>query len=80
MAEEMLIVNSVVEEDPEVIHITCHCTDMKISGCGKDISNEEFASSTNDAPTCAMCLLIWNKDMFKCPWGCDCISNGDCCG
>jgi len=70
------------QDEPEIIHLVCHCTDMKIAACRKDVSKEPFgeAEDVDRLMLCPMCVLAWPQNAMKCPWGCSCTKGGSRCG
>lgn len=56
--------------DDDLEHWVCHCTSWNISGCGMDVSREEWAVDDLDE-VCPLCELAYPEGSV-CPWGCSC--------
>lgn len=60
-------------EDDELDHITCHCTDNKISFCKLDVSDVPVLLDGMEPNVCPTCVLMYELANPKCPFGCACV-------
>lgn len=45
------------QQDPDVNHYACHCTNYTIAACGEDVANEEWVHPGVDLEhDCALCV------------------------
>lgn len=59
------------EPAPRVIHWVCHCTDHRVSACGRDVTGHPWEPADTDTPACPECEEAWPVG-WTCPSGCAC--------
>lgn len=60
------------EEDDDFDHITCHCTESRISFCKLDVSDMPVLLEGMEANPCPTCVLMYELSVPYCPFGCKC--------
>lgn len=69
-----VVQTSAAEDEDDIWHFVCHCTDDRVSACGLDCS--EVGWVEGDEEPCPLCALAWPDDAPTCPWGCACEECG----
>ncbi|MEP7738562.1 hypothetical protein ABKW28_12970 [Nocardioides sp. 31GB23] len=70
-AEAALVTDIQEPDEPSVVHWVCHCTDQRVSACGRDVSGRPFEPAGTDTPDCPACAEAWPAE-WTCPSGCAC--------
>ena len=65
---------SASQDQDDIWHYVCHCTDRNTSACGLDCTDAPWAGGDDDE--CPLCVLAWPDDAPTCPWGCMCEECG----
>jgi hypothetical protein len=72
IVEQSVVETTKTEDEPDIVHLVCHCTDLNISYCGMDVSTFAYCDDDADILECAMCDLAAEMSEPACPWGCTC--------
>ena len=74
--EEAVVETSSADDEPDIAHLSCHCTENKIGWCGIDLSDVPLSADPFDLDEddcCPLCALVLEQMGDEhCPWGCSC--------
>jgi len=71
IVEIAVVETTKTDDDIDIVHLVCHCTDLNVSYCGMDVSTAPYCDDA-DVVDCAMCDLAAEMTEPACPWGCTC--------
>jgi hypothetical protein len=72
IVETTVVETTETDDDFDIVHLVCHCTDLNISYCGMDVSSFAYCDDSDEVVECAMCNLASEMSEPACPWGCKC--------
>lgn len=73
---EPVVETSTGDDEPDTMHISCHCSDNNTAWCGIDLTGvplDDDAFDMDSRDSCVLCkLVIEQLEDKRCPWGCTC--------